>query len=457
MRLFAEKLRGWANVADVFVSLFAEEPNSFWLDREHNAESPFSVIGSGSLNRFSSIQEFRTALLNFTKSTESVDMKSSELPFEFRPGFVGAFDYESENIHVIKCNRAIVFDHSRREMYFLGLFETEQAFKYYLHSAFLRLALVGGQLATYRHSQSRAFLETGHKPALKINSEDYVKKVNECKEFIRKGDVYQICLTNQVTFETNQDPLLKFVELRQANPAPYANYFKFANTHLIGSSPESFLQVDAVRRVFTRPIKGTRGRATDPIEDESVKSELQSNQKERAENLMIVDLMRNDLAQVCSPESIRVDKLFEVKSFSTVHQLVSEVSGSLVEGKTAVDAFEATFPAGSMTGAPKIRAMKLLADTEREKRGLYSGASGYFSLDGKTELAMTIRSLVFHEIPSGLTKSPDSDTGSEPRFKVTLGIGGGITIDSDATFELKETMLKAKALLGLFQMTDPWQ
>jgi anthranilate/para-aminobenzoate synthase component I len=207
---------------------------------------------------------------------------------------------------------------------------------------------------------------------------------------------------------------------------------------LVCSSPEHFLGLDASGTVTTKPIKGTRPRSNDPHLDAQLAAELKNNQKERAENLMIVDLMRNDLGRVSQPDSVTVPSLFQVESYATVHQLVSTVQSKLRPDASVAQLIAATFPGGSMTGAPKFRAQQLIAQLEGSPRGTYSGAVGYFGIDGSLELGMTIRSLVFNG------------------DKVTLSVGGGITIDSDPQAELEETKIKAKALLAVLGAPDPW-
>jgi anthranilate/para-aminobenzoate synthase component I len=193
-----------------------------------------------------------------------------------------------------------------------------------------------------------------------------------------------------------------------------------------------------VGEVRSSPIKGTRARLTSEADDRAAALELESDAKERAENLMIVDLMRNDLGRVSLADSVAVTKLFSVESHATVHQLVSSVEAKLQAGVELQDVIAAVFPAGSMTGAPKIRAMQLIAQMERTPRGTYSGAAGYFGLDGTVDLGMVIRSLIF-----------EAD-------EVSIGVGGGITIDSDPAAEFAEIRLKARALLDVLGVQDPW-
>jgi anthranilate/para-aminobenzoate synthase component I len=232
------------------------------------------------------------------------------------------------------------------------------------------------------------------------------------------------------------DPLATFIALRAINPAPYAGYFRISGTTLVSSSPEQFLRVAVDGTVSSKPIKGTRPRGSNAEDDLVIVEELRSNLKERAENLMIVDLMRNDLSMVCEPNSVSVEKLFDVESYATVHQLVSTIQGRLQFGLDASDAILAAFPGGSMTGAPKLRAIELIRELESGPRGVYSGVAGYLADNGSADFGMVIRSLVFQ--------------GDQ----ITLGVGGGITIDSDPKAELAETKLKAKALLRALKATD---
>jgi aminodeoxychorismate synthase component I len=340
----------------------------------------------------------------------------------------GARDSQSSEqvAELMVVDRAMVFDHRDRHMYFIGLFETEAEFQNWHRAALLRLTLVGGELASYTQLTKEPKIVSSK---LRHSPEKYLELINKCKEHIASGDVYQLCLTNQILIEHDADPLRTFLTLRDQNPAPYGSYIKIGQREIVSSSPEQFLKVTTDRKVSSKPIKGTRPRSLVPVEDELLAKELRDNQKEQAENLMIVDLMRNDLGRVCEPGSVVVDKLFDVESYATVHQLVSTVTGTLRSEHNAVTALASCFPAGSMTGAPKIKAIEILSKLEDGPRGVYSGAIGYLGFDGAADLGMTIRTLVF-----------------EGKF-ATLGVGGGITIDSNPDQELEETMLKAQALL----------
>jgi aminodeoxychorismate synthase component I len=405
---------------DAFIALHAKDEYSFLLERESNQENRFSVMGAA----LSLVEDAREALKDLAGFVDN----EIDLPFDFRPGLVGAFSYEGEEKFML-VDRAIVLDHKKLTAWFIGVFESEAEFNSWRDAALLRLALIGGEGAIYRHANRVETIDSSLVHSLHSDRE-YLGLIEKAKEAIARGDVYQLCLTNQLTIETEVDPFAVYLRLRETNPAPYLSYLKLGRTSVVSSSPEQFLRVSNSGLVSSKPIKGTRPRSADAELDKQLAEELRSNEKERAENLMIVDLMRNDLGQVSEPSDVVVAKLFEVESYATVHQLVSTITAVLKPGLDVFDAVKAAFPAGSMTGAPKQRAMSILSELEGTPRGIYSGCFGYVSLTGAADLAMTIRTIVFE---SGLA---------------TIGIGGGITIDSDPEAELLETKLKARALLG---------
>jgi aminodeoxychorismate synthase component I len=424
MRLFSLPLRGWVPPANAFLQFFASAPNSFWLDREFNQTTPISVIGAGLPAAQQPSNEY--------PSNQHDDL---ELPFDWRPGLVGFFEYEATP-RFLDVDRAMVFDHANRKMYLIGLFETSDDFEHWCNAAFLRLGLIGGELAAYklRHAKN----DSSARATLRHDSDYYLGLIKKAQQHISAGDVYQICLTNRIDLEHSADPLMVYLELREMNPAPYAAFLRIGEITLVCSSPEQFLQVSPQGLVSTKPIKGTRPRSHDLTQDLALAEELQKNTKERAENLMIVDLMRNDIGKVTKPDSVTVSKLFEIESYATVHQLVSTVEGQLLESETSRSAFAAAFPGGSMTGAPKQRAMQIIGELENGPRGVYSGAVGFFGFNGAADFGMTIRSIVF--------QGPTA----------YIGVGGGITSDSDPIAELEETKLKAQALLRVLNAPDPW-
>ncbi|MBF1675725.1 MAG: anthranilate synthase component I family protein [Rothia sp.] len=265
-------------------------------------------------------------------------------------------------------------------------------------------------------------------------AEAYMDSVRASQHEIYEGNSYEVCLTAQTVARIpNPSPEL-FFELyrrqRAHNSAPYAAYLRCGDFSVLSSSPERFLSVDTHRNAQTKPIKGTIARGATPEEDAAAAAWLRADEKTRAENLMIVDLLRNDLSTVSDPASVRVPVLMGVESYSTVHQLVSTVSSRLREGVSAVAAARACFPGGSMTGAPKPSTMQIIEGLEGRARGVYSGALGFVSVDGSANLSIVIRTLVAH------------DEGT-----VTLAAGGAIVADSDPTAEYEEMLTKLRAAL----------
>lgn len=257
--------------------------------------------------------------------------------------------------------------------------------------------------------------------------EQYLADIARCQAALAAGESYEICLTDQISTDASPEPFELYRILRATNPAPFAAYLKLGELTVLSSSPERFLSVDRARRVQARPIKGTASRSQDPILDASLRAELTHDEKTYAEHLMIVDLLRNDLGRVCEIDSVRVPELMIVEPYTTVHQLISTVTGVLEAGRTPVECVRACFPGGSMTGAPKLRTMEIIDDIEREARGVYSGAIGYFGLDGVVDLSIVIRTIVMRP---GTT---------------TIGAGGAIVMQSDPHEEFDEIMLKARA------------
>lgn len=447
MQLFSYTLHGWANPADVFCLLYSNDRAAFWLDREHHPDRPFSVLGHAYADQVFGYQEALEAMTKLTDSqTESPEIQ--ELPFEFRPGLVGWFEYREPNTpmadlraQLMLVREALIFDHTKRRITILGLFDSAEDFEQWRQGVALRIWFSGGQQVGYRMRATRHY-KTQEALQLRDDSNSYIAKINRVKEHIARGDVYQLCLTNRISGLTDRDPLAVFLRLRAANPAPYATYIRVGSRALVSSSPEEFLHRSSKGLVSTKPIKGTRPRNQDPGIDGEIAAELATNPKERAENLMIVDLMRNDLGRICATDTVTVTELFKVESYATVHQLVSTITGQQTAtgslGEQLNCMLDACFPAGSMTGAPKLRAMELIDEIEASPRGIYSGIAGYLGIDGSVELGMNIRSLVFE--------------GEE----VSIGVGGGITADSDPAAELAETQVKAGALLEALEASNPW-
>lgn len=271
-------------------------------------------------------------------------------------------------------------------------------------------------------------------PVLSIRSNmtkaEYLEKVSTLVERIHAGDLYQANLTRKFIgeFSAAPDAFSLYNKLCEKTPAPYSVFMQLGDTAILSSSPERFLTIDAEGRIAARPIKGTAPRLTDASQDARARETLASSGKDRAENLMIVDLMRNDLSRACLPGSVETQTLFEVTTHPTIHHMSSSIVGRKLPNINALDVTKACFPPGSMTGAPKIRAMNICAELEREARGVYSGAIGWFAGDGSCDLSVVIRTLLVR--------------GNTFEFQV----GGGIVADSVPEREWQETLHKAKGL-----------
>jgi para-aminobenzoate synthetase len=257
--------------------------------------------------------------------------------------------------------------------------------------------------------------------------EQYLADIARCQAALTAGESYEVCLTDQIHTDASPEPFELYRLLRRRNPAPFAAYLKLGDLAVLSSSPERFLAVDRERRVQARPIKGTAPRSQDPALDEELREGLLHDEKTFAEHLMIVDLLRNDLGRVCEVDSVRVPRFMAVEPYTTVHQLISTITGVLDAARSPVECVRACFPGGSMTGAPKLRTMELIDDIEREARGVYSGAIGYFGVDGSVDLSIVIRTVVMRP---GAT---------------TIGAGGAIVMQSDPHEEFDEILLKARA------------
>ena len=272
--------------------------------------------------------------------------------------------------------------------------------------------------------------------------EEYADAFARVQEHLYAGNSYEVNLTHRLTRAADLDPVTAYLRLRELNPAPYSGFLQHdvagARAWLLSSSPERYALVTPDRHLETKPIKGTTPRGATPEEDEAHRERLASDAKTRAENLMIVDLLRNDLSLVCEVGSVEVPALMEVESYESVHQLVSTVRGRLRDDVTTIDALRALFPAGSMTGAPKLRTMQVIEEVETTPRGVYAGAFGWISGDGPADLGVVIRSLM---------------TAGDGRW--TLGTGGGITVRSDVAEEWAESEWKADRLLRVFDLSDP--
>jgi len=440
-----------------FVSLFGESEYAFWLDSSRpGARARFSFMGdaTGPLAEVIRHEAANGELLLDRLQRGLEELRPSELqdlPFEFDCGFVGHLGYELKSecgydsphasphpdAALIFSDRLVVFDHEQQQTYLLCLHrpDEEPAAEAWLAATEKKLrALPVGGTGDPRRTLPAVVRRGSPVPlpnALNLarSRDQYLEDVATSIDHLLSGDSYEICLTNQVTAEIDVDPLDLYLRLRRANPAPFASYLRFGDLTVLSSSPERFLRVTRDGEAEARPIKGTSRRGSSPDEDAALAAALAADEKNRAENLMIVDLLRNDLGAVCEVGSVEVSEMMAVESYETVHQLVSSVRGRLRSGATAADAVRSCFPPGSMTGAPKLRTTEILDELEGAPRGVYSGAIGWFGLGGAADLSVAIRTIV---LAGG---------------RASIGAGGAIVLDSDPEREYEEMLLKAAAAL----------
>ncbi|MBA7486756.1 Anthranilate synthase component 1 [subsurface metagenome] len=275
----------------------------------------------------------------------------------------------------------------------------------------------------------------GYPLSSNFSEEDFAKSVLKIKQYITEGEAIQVVLSQRFAQPTDAAPFEIYRALRTINPSPYMFFLDFIDFHIIGASPEILVRVED-GMVMTRPLAGTRPRGKNPAEDARLEQELRSDEKECAEHIMLVDLGRNDIGRVSEPGSVAVSDLMEVERYSHVMHLVTHVQGKLRHDLTAFDALQACFPAGTVSGAPKIRAMEIIAELEPEKRGLYAGAAGYFSFSGNMDMAIAIRTMV---VKKGIAYTQ---------------AGCGVVYDSVPEREYKETLNKAQALLKAIDQAE---
>ncbi|MFG2464257.1 aminodeoxychorismate synthase component I [Streptomyces canus] len=475
-RLHTRRISGAVDTEAAFTRMYAASRRAFWLDSAlvEDGRSRFSFFGddSGPLAEFVryDVENGRCEIERAGRPTRKVAasvfdylgrqltsrrVDGAGLPFDFTGGYVGYFGYEmkadcgSPNRHTSEvpdacwlfADRLIAVDHLKRFTYAVCLAEdTPQAAREaedWLESTLAQLTFV----ATEPDPTEALALPTptgltdpdldsdpgAAEPWLVRDRATYLADIESCKGELRAGTSYEVCLTNAARLPAPPDAYEFYRVLRRVNPAPYAAFLRFGDVDVAGSSPERFLRITPDGIAEARPIKGTAPRGAGPEEDARLRDALASDAKTRAENLMIVDLLRNDLGRVCRTGSVRVTRLMDTETYATVHQLVSTVEGRLRAGTDAVECVRACFPGGSMTGAPKQRTMEIIDTLETEARGVYSGALGYLGCGGGADLNIVIRTAVFAD---GLMQ---------------LGAGGAIVLDSDPVAEYDEMLLKTAA------------
>ncbi|MFG2605971.1 aminodeoxychorismate synthase component I [Streptomyces sp. NPDC048514] len=464
----------WApDTEAAYTALFADAPHGFWLDSGGGARqgARFSVMGDGSgplgeyvtyraADRLVEVERtgrptrrVRSTFFEYLDAelrARHIDTGTG-LPFGFRLGYVGYLGYElkadlgmrtthtaeTPDAALVFADRALVVDHAEQTCHLLRLsrHEADAEVDEWFGTAAERLRALpyapGEDDGTPQAARSAVDVELRHAKGA------YLRMIGECLEELRHGESYEICLSNMAVAETDVDPLHTYSTLRRISPVPYGALLDFPGVAVLSASPERFVTVDPDGSVTSGPIKGTRPRGTTEAEDARLRDGLAGSEKDRAENLMIVDLVRNDLNVVCRPGSVHVPVLCGVESFPQVHHLVSTVRGTLRDGLSAVDCVRAAFPAGSMTGAPKLRTMEIIDRLEQGPRGVYSGAVGWFSLGGGCDLSVVNRTIV-------------ATAGA-----VSYGVGGAVVALSDPVEEFDETMVKARAMVAALATGRP--
>ncbi|MFJ8473284.1 aminodeoxychorismate synthase component I [Kitasatospora sp. NPDC094011] len=463
----------------VFDRLFRTGDHPFWLDSSlpggrlgrisvmGDASGPLARVATADVNRGTvtvrsgdTVEVVRGAFLDWLDADlRSLRTEVPELPFDFALGWVGCLGYElkaecgGDRAHrspdpdavMVFADRAVVLDHGTGAVHLLALVEEgrdeggaddrDRSAAAWLSTT---TALLAGPAAVLADP---APVRPGEPVPLRLRHRrrTYLQLIDACQDEISAGETYEVCLTNMIDGPAPADPWQAYRALRRISPAPFAAFLCFDGLSVLSSSPERFLRIGPDGVMESKPIKGTRPRGATAVEDTLLIADLAASEKDRAENLMVVDLVRHDLGSCAETGSVVAEPLFDVETYATVHQLVSTVRARLRPGRSAVDGVRAAFPGGSMTGTPKLRTMQIIDRLENGPRGIYSGAIGYFSLTGAADLSIVIRTAVL--------------SGGRLRY----GVGGAIIALSDAEGEFDETVVKARPLLALLGTPFPGQ
>ncbi len=451
--MYIQQINTALNSFELF-TIFKDYPYSFFLDSgmNHDGLGKYSFIGFDphlifkSKNDVINIikdgqqQSFTGEPFDKLKEIFNQYQKSYNTEIPFVGGFVGYLSYDLCH-HIERLPRraiddvgipdsffglydgVIIIDHKENKTFIASLGIKEDAHK------------VVGDIAKQIEKAEKVEIKNEEinrimPVELKSNftKEEYIKTIDRVKEYIKEGDIYQANLTQRFQCTLEESPYQLYTKLRKINPAPFASFIDFGEGQIVSSSPERFIQIKK-GVIETRPIKGTRPRGKTLEEDLLNKNELINSEKDQAELLMIVDLERNDLGKVSKTGTVKVTELFHLEEYPTVYHLVSTIQGEIKEECDVIDCIKATFPGGSITGAPKIRAMEIIDELEPTQRNIYTGSIGYIGLNGEVDLNIVIRTIVCK--------------GDKAYFQV----GGGIVWDSDAMMEYEETFYKARALI----------
>ena len=447
---------------------FAAEPFSFFLDSGMDparlgrysfmGSDPFLVLRS----RGDAITLIRDGVEETKKGNpfdvlgellEAYTLDGSRAGIPFVGGAVGYFSYDLchfieslpttaiDDLQLPECylafyDAAVVFDHLENRTYLVstGFPELEESQRQRRAGERLKELRSRVRLCPPPSTVEQALSEKGLVLKANFSHEGYLEAVETAREYICAGDIFQVNLSQRLDVDLTIPPYQLYKRLRAINPAPFANYFNFDGVSIVGASPERFLKVQG-DRVETRPIKGTKPRGKTPEEDRALAESLLASAKDRAENIMIVDLERNDIGRVCRYGTVKVTELAILETYPTVFHLTSTVVGQLSEGKSRIDLLKATFPGGSITGAPKVRAMEIIDDLEPTRRSVYTGSLGYLSFGGDMDLDIVIRTIIVKD------------------NRAYFQVGGAIVYDSRPEAEYIETLDKGRALIQALNLS----
>ncbi|SHJ97829.1 aminodeoxychorismate synthase component I [Paramaledivibacter caminithermalis] len=440
-------------------SLFKDFSYSFFLDSgmDHEKLGKYSFIGFDPFIVFKS----KNQDINIIENGEVKNVKGNPLlklkelllkydmeyksEFPFVGGAVGYLSYDLchqveklprtavDDVNIPDCflgfyDGIIIIDHRRNKVFVASIGIKDEARK-----------VISSMIKTIKAGEDKKInINIDHKENKKVfksnfTKKDYVKAIEKVKSYIEAGDIYQANLTQRFECQLDISPYELYGKLRTINPAPFASFIDFGEGYIVSSSPERFIKIND-RIIETRPIKGTRPRGNSPQEDRKNREDLMSSEKDKAELLMIVDLERNDLGRISETGTVKVTELFHLEEYPTVYHLVSTVIGKMKDECDVIDVIKATFPGGSITGAPKVRAMEIIDELEPTQRNIYTGSIGYIGFNGEVDLNIVIRTIVCK--------------GDKAYFQV----GGGIVWDSDPEMEYEETLHKAKALMKALRL-----
>uniref|UniRef100_A0A6T6C482 aminodeoxychorismate synthase n=1 Tax=Compsopogon caeruleus TaxID=31354 RepID=A0A6T6C482_9RHOD len=456
---------------EVFLRLFGDSSSpAFWLDGTSegtfsymgDAEGPFAqvleyVVSDQTLivrNRQGFHERKNISILDFLRIQLEVDHRVPvDLPFNLHCGFVGYFGYEMKeecipvhNRHksstpdaaMIFADRVVVRDHCTGAIYLVCAVPIHANSNSGSVEGWFRKVTEVLHSTPGHHISRNVSNPTGPPPNFIFERTrlDYLQDVETCLSRIREGESYEVCLTTRIRSRSiPKDPFEVFRILRATNPAPKSAFLRLSESvSVCCSSPETFFKIDRNRRIVSCPIKGTEPRGRTPAEDSALRNQLEQSLKDRSENLMIVDLVRHDLGRISKSGSVHVPSLMAVETFANVHQMVSTVEGDIRPEVSPVDCFQATFPIGSMTGAPKKRTTEIIDKLEKSARGIYSGCIGFFSINGSSEFNVVIRTAII---------APD---------EVLIGVGGAIVHLSEPWKEWEEILVKGRAIMAAISL-----